>query len=109
MSRKRKIYEISNEDEVINWENDKRPPNNYDKRMKVEDIPNDRLVDSKIVNEFNRKSQIKKKSSHIRCSNSRSKMNSSLKSKSFKEIDAYDQISFEEFNTDSSSSNSEES
>ena len=36
-------------------------------------------------------------------------MNSSLKSKSLKEIDAYDQISFEEFHADSGSSNSEES
>ena len=36
-------------------------------------------------------------------------MNSSLKSKSLKEIDVYDQISFEEFHTDSGSSNFEES
>ena len=77
--------------------------------MKDKDISNDRLVDSKIVNEFNRKSQIKKKSSHIRFSSSKSKMNSSLKSKSFKNIEVYDQISSEEFHTDSGSSNSEES
>ena len=109
MNRKRKIYEISNEDEVNIEKTTKRPPNNYDKRMNVKDISNDRLVDSKIVNEFKRKSQIKKKSSHIRFSNSKSKMNSSLKSKSIKEIDVYDQISFEEFHTDSGSSNSEES
>ena len=67
------------------------------------------IVDPKIANEFNRKSQIKKKSSHIRFSSSKSKMNSSLKSKSLKEIDVYDQICFEEFHTDSGSSNSEES
>ena len=109
MNRKRKIYEISNEDEVNIEKTTKRPPNNYDKRMKVKDISNDRLVDSKIVNEFKKKSQIKKKSSHIRFSNSKSKMNSSLKSKSLKEIDVYDQISFEEFHTDLGSSNSEES
>ena len=109
INRKRKMYEISNEDEVNIEKTTKRPPNNYDKRMKVKDISNDRLVDSKIVNEFKRKSQIKKKSSHIRFSNSKSKMNSSLKSKSLKEIDVYDQISFEEFHTDSGSSNSEES
>ena len=109
MNRKRKIYEISNEDEVNIEKTTKRPPNNYDKRMKVKDISNDRLVDSKIVNEFKRKSQIKKKSSQVRFSNSKSKMNSSLKSKSLKEIDVYDQISFEEFHTDSGSSNSEES
>ena len=83
----------------------KRPPNNYEKKVKVKDISNDRLVDSKIVNEFNKKSQIKKKSSHIRFS--KSKMNSSLKSKSLKEIDVYDQISLEEFHTDSGSSYSE--
>ena len=77
--------------------------------MKVKNISNDRLVDSKIVNEFNNKSQIKKKSFHIRFSSSNSKMNSSLKSKSLKEIDVYDQISFEEFHTDSGSSNSKES
>ena len=87
----------------------KRPPNNCDKRVKVKDISNDRLVDSNIVNEFKRKSQIKKKSSHIRFSSSKPKINSSLKSKSLKEIDVYDQISFEEFHTDSGSSNSEES
>ena len=77
--------------------------------MKVKDISNDTLVDSKIVNEFNRKSQIKKNSSRIRFSSSKSKMNSCLKSKSMKEIDVYDKISFEEFHTDSGSSNSEES
>ena len=60
MNSKRKIYEISNEDEVNIEKTTKRPPNNYDKRMKVKDISNDRLVDSKIVNEFKRKSQIKK-------------------------------------------------
>ena len=109
MNRKRKIYETFNEDEINIEKTTKRPPNNYDKRMKVKDISNDRSVDSKIVNEFKRKSQIKKKSSHIRFSNSKSKMNSSLKSKSLKEIDVYDQISFEEFHTDSGSSNSEES
>ena len=84
MNRKRKIYEISNEVEANIEKTTKRPPNNYDKRMKVKDISNDRLVDSKIVNEFKRKSQIKKISSHIRFSNSKSKMNSSLKSKSLK-------------------------
>ena len=68
MNRKRKIHEISNEDEVNIEKTTKRPPKNYDKRMKVKDISNDRLVDSKIVNEFKRKSQIKKKSSHIRFS-----------------------------------------
>ena len=109
MNRKSKIYEISNEDKVNIEKTTKRPPNNYDKRMKVKDISNDRLVDSKIVNVFKRKSQIKKKSSHIRFSNSKSKMNSSFKSKSLKEIDVYDQISFEEFHTDSGSSNFEES
>ena len=109
MNRKRKIYEISNEDEVNNEKTTKRPPNNCDKRMKVKDISNDRLVDSNIVNEFKRKSQIKKKSSHIRFSSSKPKINSSLKSKSLKEIDVYDQISFEEFHTDSGSFNSEES
>ena len=36
-------------------------------------------------------------------------MNSSWKSKSLKEINVYDQISLEEFHTDSGSSNSEES
>ena len=56
-----------------------------------------------------KESQIKKKYSHIRFSSSKSKMNSSLKSKSLKEIDVYDQISFEEFHTDSGSSSSEES
>ena len=75
--------------------------------MNDKDISNKRLVDSKIVNEFNTKSQIKKKYSHIRFSNSKSKMNSSLKSKSYKEIDVYDEISFKEFHTDSGSSNSE--
>ena len=35
-------------------------------------------------------------------------MNSSLKSKSLKEIDVFDKISFELFHTDSGSSNSEE-
>ena len=109
MNRKIKIYEISNEDEVEIEKTIKRSPKNYEKRVKVKDISNDRLVDSKIVNEFNRKSLIKKKSSHIRFSSSKSKMNSSLKSKSLKEIDVYDQISFEEFHTDSGSSNSEES
>ena len=109
MNRKRNNYEISNEDEDNIEITTKRPLNNYDKRMKVKDISNDRLEDSKIVNEFNRKSQIKKKSSHIRFSSSKSKMNSSLKNNSLKEIDVYDQISFEEFHTDSGSSNSEES
>ena len=69
MKRKRKIYEIFNEDEANIEKTTKRPPNNYEKRVKVKDISNDRLVDSKIVNEFKRKSQIKKKSSHIRFSN----------------------------------------
>ena len=55
MNRK-KIYEISNENEDNIEKTTKRSPNNYDKRMKVKDISNDRLVDSKIVNEFNRKS-----------------------------------------------------
>ena len=49
------------------------------------------------------------KFSHIRFSSSKSKTNSSLKSKSLKEIDVFDQISFEEFHTDSGSSDSEES
>ena len=78
MNRKRKIYDIFNEDEDNIEKTTKRPPNNYDKRMKIKDISNDRLVDSKIVNKFNRKSQIKKKSSHIRFSSSKSKMNSSF-------------------------------
>ena len=63
MNRKRKYYEISNEDEDNIEKIFKNQPNNYNKRMKVKDISNDRLVESKIVNEFNRKSQIKKKSS----------------------------------------------
>ena len=109
MNRKIKFYEISNEDEDKIEKTIKRLPNNYDKRMKVKDISNDRLVYSKIVNEFNRKSQIKAKSSHIRFSSSKSKMNSSLKSKSFKEIDVFDQISLEEFHTDSGNSNFEKS
>ena len=100
MNRKRKFYEISNEDEVNIEKTTKRPLNNYDKRMKVKDISNDILVDSKIVNEFKRKSQFKKKSSYIRFSSLKSKINVSLKSKSLKEIDVYDQISFEEFHTD---------
>ena len=108
MNRK-KNYEISNEEEIKIEKTAKRPPNNYDKKMKVKDISNERLVDSKIVNEFKRKNQIKKKSSHIKFSSSNSKMNSSLESKSLKEIDVYDQICFEEFHTDSGSSNSEES
>ena len=78
-------------------------------KSKFKNIQNNRLVDSRIVNEFNRKSQIKKKSFHLRFSSSTSKMNSSLNSKSFKEIDVFNKISFEEFHTDSRSSNSEES
>ena len=104
-----KNYEISNEYDYNIEKIIKCPTNNYDKKMKVKDISNDRLVDSNIVNEFKRKSQIKKKSSHIRFSSSKSKMNSSFKSKSLKEIDVYDHISFEDFHTDSGSSNSEES
>ena len=38
MNRKRKIYEISNEDEVNIEKTTKRPPKNYDKRMKVKDV-----------------------------------------------------------------------
>ena len=86
MNRKRKIYEISNEDEVNIEKTTKRPPNNYDKRMKVKEISNDSLIDSEIVNEFNRKSQIRKKSSHIRFSCSKSKMNSSLKTSLLKKL-----------------------
>ena len=33
-----------------------KKPKNYDMRMKLKDISNDRLIESKIVNEFNRKS-----------------------------------------------------
>ena len=73
------------------------------------DIPNDRLIDSKIVNEFNTISQIKTKSSQIKISSSKSNTNCILKSKSFKEIDVFDHIIFEEFHTDSGSFNSEES
>ena len=40
MSRKRKLYEISNEDEDNIEKLIKSHPNNYDKRMKVEDISN---------------------------------------------------------------------
>ena len=86
INRKWKIYEISNEDEVNIEKTTKRPSNNYDKRMNVKDISNDRLVDSKIVNEFKRKNQIKKKSSHIRFSNSKLKMNSSLKASLLKKL-----------------------
>ena len=96
MNRK-KNYEISNEDEVNIEKTTKRSPNNYEKRIKVKDISNDRLVDSKIVNEFKRECQIKKKSSHIRFSNSKSKMNSSLKSKSLKEIDVMIRLASKSF------------
>ena len=41
--------------------------------MKVKDNSNDILVDLKIANEFKRKSQIKKKSFHIRFSISNQK------------------------------------
>ena len=70
INRKRNFYEISNEDEDNIEKMMKSPPNNYNKRIKVKDISNVRLVDSKIVNEFNRKSQFKKKSSYIRLSSS---------------------------------------
>ena len=86
MNRKRKFYEISNSDEDNIEKIIIRPPINYDKRTKVKDISNDWLVDSKIANEFKRKSQIKKKSSHIRFSNSKSKMNSSLKTSLLKKL-----------------------
>ena len=72
MSRKRKFYEISNEDEDNIEKTTKRSPSNYEKRVKVKDISNDILVESKIVNEFKRKSQIKKKSSRIRFSSTKS-------------------------------------
>ena len=86
INRKIKFYEISNEEEDNIEKTTKRPPNNYDERTKVKDISNDWLVDSKIANEFNRKSQIKKKSSHIRFSSSKSKMNSSLKTNLLKKL-----------------------
>ena len=71
INRKSKIYEISNEDEDTIEKTIKRPTNNYDKRMKVKDISNDRFVDSKIVNEFKWKSQIKTKSFRTRFFNSK--------------------------------------
>ena len=77
---------------------------NYDNGMKVKDISNDRLVDSKTFNEFNWKSQIKKKSSHITFSSSNKKNNSNITSKSSKEIDVFDQINLEELYTYSGSS-----
>ena len=54
INRKIKFYEISKEDEstLRKWS---KAPKNYDKKMEVKDILNNRLVDSKIVNEFNRK------------------------------------------------------
>ena len=66
MNRKRNIYDIFHEDEYNIEKMIKSPPSNYGKRMKVNYISNDRLVDSKIVYEFSSRSQIKKRSSHIR-------------------------------------------
>ena len=60
MKRKRKFYDISNENESNIEKTIKFLPNNYNKRMKFKDISIDRLGDSKIANEFNRKNQIKK-------------------------------------------------
>ena len=61
INRKRKFYEISNEDEDNIEKTIKRTPNNYDKRMKVKDISNDKLVDSMIFNQFNRKVKSKRR------------------------------------------------
>ena len=61
MNRQRKIYEISNEDEVNIEKTTKRPPNNYDKRMKVKDISNDRLVNQRLS--MNLKGKVKSKRS----------------------------------------------
>ena len=60
MNRKLKFNEISNEDEDNIEKTTKRPPNNYDKRIKVKDISNGRLADSKIFNEFNKKIKSKR-------------------------------------------------
>ena len=77
--------------------------------MKVKDISNYRLVDSKILNEFNRKSQIKQKSSHIRSSSSKSKMNSSLKISLLKKLMLLISLDSKNIHTDSGNSNFEES
>ena len=42
------------------WENYQKPLNNYDKKIKVNDVSNNRLIDSKIFNEFNRKVRSKR-------------------------------------------------
>ena len=75
MNRIRKLYDISNEDEDNIENTNKSRSTNYVKKMKVKDIPNNRLVNSKNANGFNRKFQIKK-SYHIWFPSSKSKMNS---------------------------------
>ena len=103
-----KFYEISNEDEEKHWENDKKSIKQLWQENESYRYIKWQISRLKDCQWFNRKSQIKKKSSHIKFSSSKSKMNSSL-NKSLKVIDVYDQINFEEFHTDSGSLNSEES
>ena len=85
MNRKIKFYYISNKYENNIEKTIKRLPKIMTRYWNLK-ICKRQISNSKIVNEFKRKNQIKTKSFHIRFSSSKSKINSCLKTSLLKKL-----------------------